>query len=90
MQRPELTQEILDYIRSYYKADYIGLADTTQEDTKYSFIIGIPSYMSPTYISCDASSDEEFLEYVFKEIRERNYMRLYIYRTIRTYDSKEQ
>lgn len=83
MSEQELVQEILDYIKTTYKAEYTGLLEVSVSDTLYSCTIGIPSYMSPTTISCEASSDDEFLSFIKQEFLERNYMRLYIYKVVK-------
>jgi hypothetical protein len=46
--------------------------------------------MAPTTMAIDCESDEEFLDYVFSELRSRNYMRLDIYKVTRTNDSREE
>lgn len=46
--------------------------------------------MSPTTISIECDTDEQFLEFIQSELRSRNYMRLDIYKVIRTNDSKEE
>lgn len=79
----ELKEAILAYIKEWYKAEYIGYSEVTKTGTIYSFIIGIPNYYSATIISGDFSTDEEFLEYVFKELRERNFMRQDYYKVVR-------
>lgn len=90
MRRPELEEKIHDYIRTTYNANYIGLLEVNQEGTRYKFSIGIPSYMVPTSIIYDTSNDEDFLDHIYEELRTRNYMRLEIYKVIRTNDSKEE
>lgn len=90
MQQLELVQKIRDYIKDCYKADYVGLLEVDKTDSIYKFSIGIPSYMSPTTIGIDCDTDEEFLEYIYKELRTRNYMRLDKYKVIRTNDSREE
>lgn len=90
MEETELTQTIRDYIKTLYKAEYTGRLEVEKDENGYKFIIGLPSYMSPTTISSNHSSDEEFLEYIYEELRKRNYMRLYIYKVIRENDSREQ
>lgn len=89
MQRPELAQKILDYIRTTYSAEYKGLLQVEQVDDIYDLIIGIPSYMARTHIACNANNDEEFLEYVYEELRTRNYVRQNVYKVIRTHEETE-
>ena len=89
MQRIELEQKILDYIKTSYSAEYIGFIEVTQEDTLYTLALGIPSYMAKTYISCDASSDAEFLEYAYAELASRNYVRQDVYKVTRTNEQTE-
>ena len=90
MRRQDLEKQILDYIKTLYKAEYIGLLLVTQVDSIYTFKIGIPSYMVPTSIICDSNSDDEFLKNVYEELRTRNYMRLDKYKTVRTSDTREE
>ncbi len=90
MQRPELVEQILDYIKTLYKAEYVGVIEVDQLLTVYKFKMGIPSYMTPTTNIYEASSDEDFLNYIYEELRTRNYMRLDIYKTERTNDTREE
>jgi hypothetical protein len=90
MQKPELVEKILDYITNLYKANYIGTIELEYEDNTYKLTLGIPSYMSPTVIIGSFSKDEEFLHYIYEELRTRNYMRLEIYKVNRTNDPKEE
>ena len=76
-------------MRTLYEANYIGRLEVEQIDDEYTLIIGIPSYMAPTYIACICESDKQFLEYIEEELRKRNYMRLEIYKTIR-YEQKRK
>ena len=88
MQRADLEQKILDYIKTLYKAEYTGLLEVTQDNDAYVFRIGLPSYMATTRIMGDFSSDDDFLNHIYEELRTRNYMRLDIYRIVRQYDEK--
>jgi hypothetical protein len=94
----QLKNLILKYIEFWYEAKYEGLLEvektpnvsSSELNTFYKFTIGLPSYMSPTTISIDCATDDEFLNYIYSELRSRNYMRLDIYKTIRTNDSREE
>ncbi len=90
MERPELVQMILDYIRNLYKSEYEGSINVTQNGTSYRLNIGLPSYMTPTSIACDANSDEEFLDFIKEEFRIRNYIRVYFYRVNRLTEERER
>lgn len=90
MQEQELVQTIRDYIKNLYSADYVGLLRVDKLNPGYKFSIGIPSYMCPTTFAIDCETDEEFLEYVYKELRSRNYIRLDIYKVLRQNDSREE
>lgn len=90
MNELELTQKILDYIKIWYKAEYIGYIKVEKTDTEYRCILGIPSYMIPTSFATNAETDEEFLEYVYKELRVKNYIRRDVYQVVRTPDTKEE
>lgn len=90
MQRPELVAQILDYIKTLYKAEYKGFIEVDQLLTVYKFKMGIPSYMVPTVNIYEANSDDDFLAYIYEELRTRNYMRLDIYKTDRTNDTREE
>ena len=83
MQEEELLEKILDYIKTTYKAEYTGRASVKKNGTEYIFRIGIPSYMSPTSIAGSFETDDQFLEYIYEELRTRNYIRLYIYKVTR-------
>ena len=84
MSELELEQQIHEWIRNHYKAVYVGLLTVEKTDYGYCFSIGIPSYLYPTIISCEYSSDEDFLNFIYEELRTRNYMRTYFYNVTRT------
>ena len=88
MRRPDLEEKILDYIKTLYNAEYKGLLEVTQDDNAYVFRIGLPSYMATTRIMGDFSSDDDFLNNIYEELRTRNYMRLDIYRIVRQHEEK--
>lgn len=90
MDELELAQAIRDYIRSLYNADYVGYLVVEKLNPGYKVTIGIPSYMHPTSIAGDWATDEEFLNFVFEDLRIRNYMRVDFYKVVRTPSSREE
>lgn len=55
------------------------------------FLIGVPSYMVPTTNFYEATNDEDFLTYIFEELRTRNFMKIDKYKVIRTnIDAREE
>ena len=85
----ELELVINDYIKTIYNAEYTGYLKVEFLNPGYKLSIGIPSYMFLTTILCDYTSDQDFLNYVFSELKTRNYMRVYFYKVVRTPDSRE-
>ncbi len=83
MSELELEEKIHDYIMKLYNAKYEGLLKVKKGNLEYSLIIGIPSYMSPTTIASNHTNDEDFLDFIFKEFKSRNYMRTEFYKVIR-------
>ena len=75
MQEKELAEKIREYIRTWYKAEFTGLLEVHKLNPGYRCVLGIPSYMSHTYLSIDTEDENEFLEYVYLELRKRNYIR---------------
>ena len=90
MRRLDLEKKIHDLIRTEYNAEYIGRLEVYKVNTSYQLIIGIPSYMAPTTISADCETDQEFLNFVLSELKLRNYMRLEIYKVVRTPNFTEE
>lgn len=90
MQEQELIQKIRDFIKETYNAEYIGYLNVIFLHPGYKFEIGIPSYMSPTSLSINCETDEEFLDYIYDELRKRNYIRLDFYKVTRKNDSREE
>ena len=90
MQQLELINLIRDYIKNWYNAEYTGYLNVDKINGTYIFSIGIPSYMIPTTISIDCDTDEEFLNFIYAELRSRNYIRLEIYKVLRQNDSREE
>lgn len=89
MRRTELEQKIHDYIKTTYNAEYKGLLRVEQENDIYALTLGIPSYMARTHIACNADNDEDFLSYIFEELRVRNYVRQEVYKVVRTNEETE-
>lgn len=90
MLRPDLATTILGYIETTYEASYTGLLTVNQEDDVYKFTIGVPSYMVPTVMITQADTDADFLTFIREELRHRNYMRLEIYKVIKTDETIEE
>lgn len=90
MDTQELEEKIRDYIRTTYKAEFMGLLSVVKLDVGYKLILGIPSYLAQTSIATDLEDQDEFLNYIYEELRTRNYMRLYIYKVTRNENSKEE
>jgi hypothetical protein len=90
MNELELTSKILDYMTEIYSADYIGSIEVKKSNDEYQLILGIPSYMTPTSLSINCSNDEQFLDYIYKELRVKNYMRKYTYKVVRNSETKEE
>lgn len=93
MLREDLVQEILDYIKTLYKAEYVGRIEVQQEGDVYSLLIGVPSYMTPTtthYAATSSDKDAEFLAYIYEDLRIRNYMKIDKYKVVRATTTKEE
>lgn len=83
MQRIGLAQQILDYMKSLTNAEYMGLLTIDQDDTIYTFTVGLPSYMAPTTISGSFESDSSFLEYLKTEIKKKRLYAPNYYKVVR-------
>lgn len=90
MQEQELVNKIRDYIKTHYNAEYNGYINVEKLETGYKLSIGIPSYMSPTTISMDTENEEEFLNYIYSELRRRNYVRVDFYKVKRQNELREE
>ena len=90
MEELELEQKIHDYITETYKAEYKGLLKVHKNNLGYSLILGIPSYMVQTSFAIDCETDDEFLKYVYEELRVRNYVRQEVYRVLRNSETREE
>lgn len=85
----ELREAILNLIKDLYNADYIGYLEVIKNEGNYTLDIGIPTYMQRTTISITADNDDDFINFISKELKSRNYMRQYIYKVIREQDERE-
>lgn len=91
MNTDQLRERILEMIKDLYNAEFNGYIKVIKNtETSYSLILGLPTYLEPTAISCDAESDEQFLQFVEDELKRRNYMRVYIYKVIRSEDPENR
>lgn len=90
MQEQELEAKIHDYIKTLYNAEYTGYLKVEKIGSGYTFSIGIPSYMMPTTISFDCETDQEFLDFIYLELKKRNYIRQESYKVLRTSQTREE
>ena len=86
----QLEDLIRDFIRYWYEAEYMGLIRVEKLNPGYECILGIPSYMAQTSLAIDCDTDEEFLNYVFAELRSRNYVRQDVYKVLRNSQTREE
>jgi len=84
MRRQDLEQKTHGFIKSYYNAEYNGELIVDKEDDVYSLSLAIPSYMAKTNIGGQFESDDLFLDYIEKELKLRNYIRVYFYKVVKT------
>ena len=90
MSELELEQMIHGWIKDYYNAVYNGLLKVTKKSGEYIFTLGLPSETVTTTTSSNHESDEEFLKYVYSELKARNYMRTYFYKIIKKHDVEQE
>lgn len=90
MEEQELEQKIRDYIMRCYNAEYVGYLKVEKLNPGYKCILGIPSYMLPTSIAIDCETDDEFLKYIYSELRSRNYVRQDVYKVVRNSETREE
>ena len=85
-----LEQKIYELISQIYQANYIGYLKVEDLNPGYKLILGIPSYMAQTSIATDIDDDVEFINFIEKEIKSRNYLRQEYYKVIRTSGTREE
>ncbi len=83
----ELIHKIRDYIRNTYKAEYKNRLEVKFENGIYTLLLGVPNDLIPTTISLQTNDPQEFLDFIYEELRTRNYMRTYFYQ-VRRKDTK--
>lgn len=83
----ELVHKIRDYIRNIYKAEYKNRLEVKFENGIYTLLLGVPNDLIPTTISLQTNDPQEFLDFIYEELRTRNYMRTYFYQ-VRRKDTK--
>ena len=90
MSNKDLETKIHDLIRKLYKAKYNGTLEVTNKNGIYVLKLGVPTPELATQISLQTDSEEEFLEYLEKELKDRDYMRVYYYKVKRTENEKKK
>ena len=90
MSETELVTKILEYIKTWYKADYVGYISVEKLNPGYKFKIGIPSYMMPTTLATDINDEDVFLDLIYTELRTKNYIRNFYYQINRTDASRDE
>jgi hypothetical protein len=89
MEIEELENTIRDYIKTLYKATYNKRLEVKYESNVYSLILGIPDDVMPTTISLQTDDPQEFLKYIYEELKTRNYMKIYFYQVRRAGNLKK-
>lgn len=79
MSNKTLESKIHDLIKKLYKAEYKGSLEVGNKNGIYTLKLGVPSPASATQISLQTDSEKEFLDYLEKELRNRDYMRVHYY-----------
>jgi len=77
-------------MKTWYNAEYTGLIEVHKLDPGYKCVLGIPSYMAQTILTIDTDDENEFLEYIYLEIRKRNYIRKEVYKVVRMEEVREE
>lgn len=85
-----LEKKICELISQIYQANYIGYLKVEYLNPGYKLILGIPSYMAQTSIATDIDDEVEFIDFIEKEIKSRNYLRQEYYKVIRTSGTIEE
>lgn len=80
----DLENAIREYIKKLYNATYNNRFEVKYDKGVYSLVLGIPDNVIPTSISIQTDDPQEFLDYIYEELRTRNYMRVYSYKVRRT------
>ena len=75
----ELEKKIHEYIAKIYKAEFKGLLEVAHKDGVYILTLGVPSPDISTSISLQTENEQDFLDYIEKELINRDYMRVYYY-----------
>ena len=83
-----LEKRICELIKDNYEATYIGRLEVEHLNPGYKLTLGIPSYMMPTTIATDIDDPEEFIKFIDKELKSRNYLRQEYYKVIRTTETR--
>lgn len=86
----KLEKRICELIEVNYDAVYTGYLKVEHLNPGYKLSIGIPSYMMPTTIATDIDNEEEFLKFIDKELKTRNYLRQEYYKVIRTSNNRPE
>ena len=73
-----------------YQAKYTGYIKVEHLNPGYKLSLGIPSYMTQTSIATDIDDETEFLNFIEKELKSRNYLRQDYYKVTRTFNTREE
>jgi len=72
----ELETIIKEYIELNYQAKYIAKLKVVKLNPGYELRLDLFNWMVPMTLQCDFEKDTDFLDYVFKEIKSSNFMRV--------------
>lgn len=90
MSNKDLETKIHELILKLYKAEYNGKLEVTNKNGIYVLKLGVPTPELATQISLQTDDEKEFLEYLEKELRDRDYMRVYYYKVKRTENERKE
>lgn len=84
MSTEELENMIHECIKTLYSATYNRRLEVNHDNGVYSLVLGIPDDVMPTTISLQTNDPQVFLDYIYNELKNRNYMKVYFYQVRRT------
>lgn len=85
----ELETKICNFIEKKYEAKFLGKVEVEINDLDYCLNLTLNNYMIPIVICAQSSDDENFYEYITKELSMRDLIRVDYLKLVKQNEEKD-
>lgn len=79
-----LELKVFNFIEKKYKAEFLGKVEIKVNDDEYCLYLSLNNYMVPIIICAQSTSDDNFYNFITKEISLRDLVRVDYLKLVKT------